>query len=231
MIEISAPEEELGSAIEGIDDVHAEVKLGPQLEDWVPLPGNLVRGRFVVRPLLGAEGAQGRFAVTAGAALGHQWWTLGDGPVGAGGEELVRVSAPIGGLKGRRVDAEIVGGPWVGPIGLRVGPTLTWDRLDPGGDLPVLEDAVLVGGLVDLSAMLGPVVLTAGLQPAWVVGGERVGADPEAVPLPVLGDETTWRAGVGLIGDHLELLLGAALRETAIGPIGEGTLGLRVRLL
>ena len=66
VIEITAPDEELGSAIDGIDEVHAEVKLGPQLEDWVPLPGNLVRGRFVVRPLLGGEAAQGRFAVTAG---------------------------------------------------------------------------------------------------------------------------------------------------------------------
>lgn len=232
VIEIST-DATLPSAIEAVDEVHEEVALGPQLEDWIPLPGNLVRGRWVIRPLLGAEVVEGAAAVRLGAAAGHQWWTLGEGTLRAGGEETLRFTAPVGAERGRRLDLAVAAGPWVGPVGLRVGPTVAWDRAEfrPGPDALLLDEALLVGGAVDLTLVAGPVALTAGVEPAVVVAGDRGGADPAAVPLPVLGDETTWRAGVGLLGDHVELLLGAALRETAVGAVGEGTVGLRVRIL
>lgn len=233
VIEIDAPDEPLGSAVDSVEAAHDELRMEGQSADWIPLPGNLLRGRLVVRPLLGGEVADGAFAVRAGGAVGHQWWTLGVGKVAAGGEELVSLTAPIGAARGRRLGAQIVAGPWLGPVGLRLGPTLSWDRLEfrPSGDALLLDDAVLVGGVADLSAALGPVVASVGLEPTWIVSGDRDAADGGDVPLPVLGDETTWRAGLGWSGRNLELSFGVGLRETAIGAVGEGTLGLRVRLL
>lgn len=222
-IEIEAPEP-LPSALDDLGTSAAEVALDGGLPDWVPLPGNLVRGKLFVRPLLGVEALAGQPpSARLGAAVGHRWWTLDPKLVSIGGEERLEVSAPIGAERGRRVELAVAAGPWIGPVGVRLGPTARWDRADWGAGV-VLDDALLVGAGLDLSVRGGPVAATVGVEPAWVVVGERA-------PAGSLADELAWRAGAGWLGHPVELLADGVLRETAAGAIVEGGLSVHVHFL
>lgn len=226
------PAEPLPSALDDLDDAAREVELeAPELEDWVPLPGALLRGRWYAKPLLSwthLPGDEGGGAVRLGAALGHQWWTLDSLPVQVGGESRLEVTAPIGGARGRRIELNTVAGPWLGPVGVRLGPSLRWDR-DAWFDGALLDNALAVGALGTLSVGAGPVRVYGGVEPAWLVAGTRSAADPAEATLPVLGDETTWRAGLGWIDRPVNWTLEGALRETAAGSVLEVGLGVHFR--
>ncbi len=135
-----APAEALPSALDDLGTSHREVTLeeAPRLEDWVPRPGALLRGRWFAKPLLGytsLPGDTGGGGVRLGAALGHQWWTLDSQELQIGGESRVEVTAPIGGLRGRRVEMSTVAGPWLGPVGpaaRRAMASWTWSPATSG---------------------------------------------------------------------------------------------------
>lgn len=220
-----APAADLPSALDGLDQAHAEVKIAPVLGDWVAMPGNLVRGRPIVRPLLAMAVHERRMALRVGGALGHQWWTLTEGALQLGGESRLEITAPVGGSSGYRVELGTRAGPWLGPIGLRVGPLLRADRERWGEAL--LSRALLLGVGLDLSLLLGPLALTAGVEPAWSLLGDR--APAASGPLPGLGAEAAWRAGLGTTGKPAQLSLELIDRQTALGPIVETALTLRIR--
>jgi hypothetical protein len=226
------PVEDLPSAIDTLDQSHNDVQgeregvaLTQQMADWVSLPGSLVRGRMLARPLLGVAAHDQRFALRVGGALGHQWWTMTESTVQLGGESRLELLVPMGGATGYRVELGTRAGPWLGPVGLRVGPLLRLDRERWGEEL--LSTALLVGGGADLSLLLGPVVLLAGVEPGWAVAGER----PDALsgPLPALGTETAWRAGLGTTGQPVQFSLELTDRQTAVGPVIEASLSMRLR--
>jgi hypothetical protein len=222
------PAEELPSALDTLEQSHEEreeIALGEQLADWVSMPGSLVRGRMLARPLLGMAVHEQRVAMRVGGALGHQWWTMTEGTVQLGGESRLELLAPIGGATGYRLELGTRAGPWLGPVGLRVGPLLRVDRERWGEEL--LPTALLAGGGADLSLLLGPVVLMAGFEPVWMLAGERASAT--GGPLPALGAETTWRAGLGTTGQPVQFSLELADRQTALGSIVEAALSLRIR--
>ena len=220
-----APAETLPSAIDTLQTAHEEVAIGPQLGDWDALPGALVRGRPMIKPLLTTAIYEGRVAVRGGFALGHQWWTMRDEGVQLGGESRLDFAAPIGSAKGYRAELSTKAGPWLGPVGVWVGPWLRADRELWGDD--DLAPALLLGPSADLSLLLGPVVLSAGVEPGWRVAGDRARA--LSGPLPSLGAETAWRAGIGTTEAALQLSLDLVERQTAIGAITELGLTLRLR--
>jgi hypothetical protein len=143
-----------------------------------------------------------------------------------GGETSARIGAPLGGATGYRLDLGSAHGPWLGPVGLRVGPALRVDR-EQWGEAE-LAAAALVGGSVDLAVDAGPLSLWTGVLPLWALGDAR----PEAQDplLPVLGTETTWRLGASGTVGRIDLGLELATRGTAIGALTEATVNLGVKL-
>lgn len=231
VIELSA-DTPVDSALDGFDDAAREVALqgdGVLLDEF--LPQGLVRGRFFVRPLVALAwlepgSGEGRSAAQLGVTLGHHWWVMGDRPITVGGETRLEASAPVGAASGRRLALSTRGGPWFGPIGLRVGPSVRWDREQWGTE--VLEDAGLVGAGASLTADLGPVTGWIGAEPAWRVWGERPAVADGA--LPVLGDETTFDAGLGVRAGPLLVLVQGQHRDTAIGRRIEAGLVLHLQI-
>lgn len=226
----------VGSALDGLDRAAAEVALqGEGLLDTLIeeelLPDGLVRGRLFVRPLLSVVALAPRGGALGGAAqlgatVGHHWWLLGERAVDVGGETRLEASAPVGGAVGRRLALSTRAGPWFGPIGLRVGPSLRWDREDWGGR--VLADAGLLGVGASLTADLGPLTGWVGAEPAFRAWGERpAAADPA---WPNLGVETTFDAGLGARSGPLLVLVQAQHRDTAIGRRLEAGLVLHLQI-
>ena len=81
-------------------------------------------------------------------------------------------------------------GPWLGPIGLRLGPSVRYEHADYGD--AVLDPAWTIGGQAILSAELGPLSPYIGGGVEAVIAGER----PEGVEPIVrfgLSHERGWR--------------------------------------
>lgn len=217
-IELSLPDDLGGSALDGLDeDARAA-------EGSVPLPLALptppLRGRFAVRPVFVIallDGSRVYWATRVGLAITHRYWRLTEKTVQVAGETELRALAPVGGATGRRFALSSVVGPWVGPVGLRLGPVVRSDRVEWRNADAVLADTLALGGRVDLSLEAGPWRASVGCEAAWLAAGNRPPADPETATLPVLGDETAYRLGVGRQGDRLFTALHATWRETAIG--------------
>jgi hypothetical protein len=233
-IELAPAEEELPSALDGLDQAHTETPTGIDLEDvlpdWAPdTSKQRLRGQLFARPVLGGVVLpEDGWGLRVGGALGHRMWTMKPGAVSFGTEERVSLTAPIGGAKGYAADASILVGPWLGPVGLRVGPVARLDRWN-WGDGVVLDDALGVGVLGDVSVVLGKAVVTAGVSPTWLLTGDRGPASD--VFLLGLGDETSWRGGVGWIGRPLQWSLDLEARDTAVGTLWSGGLALQLRFL
>lgn len=223
-------EDDLGSALDDFGAVQLDGDEG-SLEDFAVLTGGLVRGRWYGKPLLSVSHLSAddpRTAVRLGAALGHQWWILGEQTLQIGGDTVLEATAPVGGASGHRVALSSVVGPWLGPVGLRLGPGLRWDRTD-WGDGGVLDTGLGLGPRLSATAALGQLRPSVGLAADWFVAGARTPADPATATLPVLGHETTWSAGLAWLGRPVAISLQGDWRETAVGPVIDVGLGLHLR--
>ena len=204
--------------------------------DWTA-PTSMLRGRWYAKPVitldnLSVEDASA-FAVRAGGAVGRMWFTTGALPVQGGADVGLHASAPIGRAVGYRLHAHGLVGPWLGPVGLRIGPTVRADRTrwTVDGTDRILDDAVLVGGRAVLAFDIGSLAPYASIEPGWAVAGSRaVAADAAASPvLPALGTETRYGAGFTV---HAALfLLGVHVHrtETAVGGVNQvgASIGIR----
>jgi hypothetical protein len=194
----------------------------------LPAPdGVMLHGKLGFKPVVGwtgLAGDRGGGAAFAGVALGHQLWALGPS---LSPSLLTRldVNAPFGGARGHRLEAKSVLGAWLGPACLSVGPTLRWDHQEwsGGAELPT---ALLVGASVGALAEVGPLRPSLAVEPAGLVAGARRAAAAEDNPLPVLLDETTWRAALFWVVPQISGGVTVNLRETAIGPATEVVLSL-----
>lgn len=225
-----APADPVPSAVDGIDAAAGETEgaeLLAAIEDWVPLRDDRLRGKPFVRPVLGGSTHGGRAAVRVGAAVGHAWWTLADHAARLGGESALRLTAPVGGAAGWRVELGTQAGPWLGPVGLTVGPVLRAER--ERWDEEELGAALLGGGIADVSLDAGPVGVFVGVEPLAALAGGR--APAVGGPLPALGAETAWRAGVRFPIGPAQIGVELADRQTPIGSVVEAGFRLRLELL
>ena len=146
------------------------------------------------------------------------------------GRGAARAVGPLGGETGRRLSLAVAAGPWLGPVGLRLGPVAAWDRAD-WGDEVVLGNAWLVGAGLDLSAAAGPFAATVGMEPVWLAAGTRGAATQALASFPVIGHETSWRAGVGWLGRPVEVFVDGDARETARGTVFAASLSFHLKVL
>lgn len=232
-IPLDAGAEPLPSALDALDQAHAErqgeVTLDQVVADWVPKDRQRLRGQLFVRPIAGVvvlpdEGGSARL----GVAAGHRAWTLKPGPLAFATEERVVATGLLGAGLGGSLAGSALLGPWVGPVGLRVGPTA---RLDASrwSDDAVLSGAGAVGIAGEVTLAAGPVSVTAGVEPAWLVSGDRRPAR-DALILG-LGDETTWRAGLGWAGRPIQWGIDLEARDTVVGTLWTGGLSFQLRFL
>ena len=131
---------------------------------------------------------------------------------------------------GRRLVLSAQVGPWLGPVGLRLGPVVRSDRTEWRGAGLTLEDALLLGGRATVSLALGPLRPTAGMELGVIAAGPRPPADPTDAVLPLLGDETGYSLGLAWMGRPLSGSLHTTLRQTTIGPEIDVRIGAGLRL-
>lgn len=234
-IELDIPEDVGGSALEGLDeDARDEASGGFPLP--LQLPQVPIRGRFTARPMIQAALLTGRedrtfWGSRVGVAVSHRYWRLSDATVQWGGHTELQALFPIGGFDGRRVQLSSTFGPWIGPVGLALGAVVRSDRVQWRNADALLPDTLALGGRADLSVQLGEWRATAGFESAWLVAGNRPPADPDRATLPVVGDETAYRLGVGRQGNRIFVGLRGLWRETAIGAEVDVGLQFGLRLL
>jgi len=224
-IELSPPEDVGGTALDDLDE---------EERDELSLPGLPLRGRLAIRPLLDVtllSADRTWWAVRAGLSIDHRYWFLTNRTVELAGSTELRASFPFGAAYGRRFVLSSTLGPWLGPLGVRVGPVVRSDRVGWRSADVLNPDTLALGGRGDLSVGVGRVRATFGLEVAWLALGDRPPADPERATLPVIGDETAWRLGLGHQGDRWFTALNATWRETAIGSEIDAGLQLGLRLL
>jgi len=191
--------------------------------DWTG-PASMLRGRWYAKPVITldhlAVDDASAFGVRAGGAVGRMWFTTGALPIQGGADVGLHASAPIGRAVGYRVHAHGLVGPWLGPVGLRVGPTVRADRTrwTIDGTDHILDDAVLVGGRAVLAFDIGSLAPYVSVEPAWTVAGTRPSpVDPPV--LPAIGTETRYGAGLTVHASLLLLGLHVHRTETAVGGI------------
>jgi len=228
--------ETAGAEHSASEDAKAGAEALARLEgiDW-SAPTSMLRGRWYARPVLsfdelGAGAARAR-ALRAGAALGRMWFTTGGLPVQGGADVGLHASAPLGQATGYRLHAHALAGPWLGPVGVRVGPTFRADRTrftNGGTELALLDDAALVGGRVVLAFDVGSLAPYVDFEPAWAVAGTRA-RPTDPVLLPALGTETRYGGGLTLQGSFLALTGHVHWSETGVGRVLELGAGLTIR--
>lgn len=235
-VELSLPEDLGGTALDDLDeDARDEATSTPDALDLpLRLPRPPLRGRFAARPVLGASllaADRAYWALRIGVAVDHRYWWLADRPIQLSGHTELQATAPIGAASGRRFVLSSTLGPWAGPVGLQVGPVLRSDRVAWKTPDLVLADTLAVGGRADLSLQAGAWRASLGMELAWLALGDRPPADPATARLPVLGDETAYRVGLGHQGDRWLVVVRGTWRETAIGAEIDAGLQLGLRLL
>ncbi len=216
---LEAPEDLGGSALDGLDEDARQTSEDATLPLELPRPP--VRGRYGARPVLEgsllAGGERTYWAMRVGIDLSHRYWRLTDRTVQLVGQTSLRATAPIGAATGRRFELNSTVAPWIGPVGLRIGPVVRSDRVRWRTPELELVDTLAVGGRADLALELGAWRAFGGIEITWLVAGNRPPADPATAILPVVGDETAYRLGVGRQGRRLLTALRGNWRETAIG--------------
>lgn len=210
----------LASALPPSQDPAARPSLAPEPD--LPPPPAPLRGRWGLRPWLGATGLGGRWGGAAGASVSHQWWTLTSRAVQPAGETRLRALGAFGGVDGWDLSLESTHGAWLGPVGLLAGPALRAGALSADTTAPA---ALSLGPQARLALQLGPVVPWAAATPAWLLAGDRA---------PVAGrpwHELELAGGVALDTRPVGFRLSGAWRELSAGAAWEAALGLQLRVL
>ena len=217
---IQIPSVELTPGLAGF--AATDVNGSPTLDDvaWTQAE-SFLRGRWYVRPVAGYERFEGASAVRVGASGGRMWFTTGGLPIQGGADIGVAATGSVGAAAGGRLHAHATAGPWLGPIGLRLGPTLRWDRQSWTDSVDTLEAALLVGARATLSLDVGPVAPYVSVEPSWVAAGDRAGA-------PV-SDETWLGAGVSCQLGWLTAGAHVTRLTTSIGDIFGAGLSVAIR--
>lgn len=220
---IEMDDSELGSALDGFSEKSERYRRDDpeRLKDaeWRGLRPQLFRGRWFVKPVLAWATLQGKAAVPLGIAVGHQWFPTSASPFQIAGESRLDVSAPVGGAKGRSVQLASTLGPWVGPIGLRAGPVVRYDRWE--SDSALLDDALAMG--IRATAGIDAKYLKpwVGVEPVWLLAGDRD-------PWGAIG-ELSLLGGVQYAGKAAHLGLSGILRQTSAGPFVQLAFTVHVR--
>ncbi|MFT5684904.1 MAG: hypothetical protein ACI8RZ_005849, partial [Myxococcota bacterium] len=195
------PEGELESALEGfeagVEDTEAmSEEVEAMLEEALalsPLPAGLVatrlRGRFFLRPTLSYGGLDGHTAARLGIAGGHRWFRLSESTLALAGETRLSADVPLAGAGGSAVSLSTLAGPWIGPVGLRIGPILRYERADYGEAM--LDPALTGGGRAILSAEIGRFSPYVGGGLDAILAGTRPGS-LEPIALVGLSREKGW---------------------------------------
>jgi len=182
--------DELDAAIEDTDPMSGALAA----ELGAALPAGMVasrlRGRFFFRPTLALGGLDTATALRVGLASGHRWWRVTSTERTVAGETRLTADTPLSGATGGAVALSSLAGPWLGPIGLRLGPAIRYEHADYGD--AVLDSAWTVGGRAILSAELGPIGPYIGGGVDTVIAGDRPdGIEP--IALIGLSHEKGWR--------------------------------------
>lgn len=201
LIRIDVDDSDLGSALDDFDEKSARYQEEDGDAAWRGMRGLLFRGRWFVKPVVAWATLEGKAALPLGVAVGHQWFPASESPLQLSGETRLDLTAPVAGAKGRNVQLVSTVGPWLGPVGVRVGPVLRYDRWE--SEAALLDDALAVGVRATLGLDAETVKPWVGVEPVWLVAGER----------------EAWSAGVGELG----LLAGVqyALRMAHVGLSGQ----------
>ena len=188
--ELDSALDELEAAIEDTDPMSEALieELGAVLPPGLVSPR--LRGRFFLRPTLALGGLDRAAAVRMGVKGGHRWWRITPQERTLAGETSLSVDTPLSGASGSAVALSSLAGPWLGPIGLRLGPALRYESADYGD--AVLEPAWTAGGRAILSAELGHFSPYIGGGIDAVLAGERPGS-VEPIALIGLSREKGWR--------------------------------------
>jgi hypothetical protein len=208
---IEVDDQLLGSALDDFAEKAQEVREDDpaRLDDWLGLNRPvLFRGRWFAKPLLSWANLEGKNAVRPGIAVGHQWFPVSELPIQLAGETRLSLAAPVGGAKGRSIELTSVLGPWLGPIGVRVGPALRWDKWQ--SDAASLSDALALGARATLAVDAEIIHPWVGVEPVWLVAGQRDAWTPGIGELSFLG-------GLNYAMKAAELGLQGTWRETSAG--------------
>lgn len=197
---------------------------GIELEDF-ERPA-LVRGSWFFRPHTGvaqlvgdAEG--GAPAFRFGFSAGRRYATVQALPVQVMSEIGVKATLPVGGAVGRRVEAFAGIGPWLGPVRVQLGLHVRSEREQWRQRSLDLQDALLIGGDLQVALDLQYVNVSVGILPMSIVAGDRPSAREGDPVLPVIASETVYSAGVGIQPGLVGVRVHGSWRDTSIGGLLE----------
>ncbi len=179
-----------------------------------------------LRPALGVVVHDRIRPASLGVRAGRRWWQLRDGLAAALAVEADADFALARGRGSHDLAVRVLGGPWLGPFGLAVGPGAGHSRwvLGPASLAPATGLDAHAALVADLTVLH----LFAGAAPRWLVATDR----PPAWHNPLgLGDELWLRAGAGASLGGVRLGLTWGRWFTAVGPIDRYALNLRFQLL
>ena len=217
-------EGELESALDhfeaGVEDTEAmPAAVEAMLAEATSLPAGFVaprlRGRFFLRPTLSYGGLDRSIAGRLGVAGGHRWFQITEGEFSLAGETRLSADIPLAGASGSAVSLSTLAGPWLGPVGLRIGPILRYERASY--EDAILDPALLAGGRGILSVEVGSFYPYIGAGLDTIIAGQRPG-DLEPIALIGLARERGW---VRLSGQ-------GSFQQTAQGLRWEVGLGIQI---
>ncbi len=191
-------EGELESALDhfedGIEDTEAmPAEIQEMLRGASLLPAGLVaprlRGRFFLRPTLSYGGLDRSTSGRLGISGGHRWFQITEDGFSLAGETRLSADTPLAGASGSAVSLSTLAGPWIGPVGLRLGPILRYEQARY--EDATLDPALLVGGRGILSVEAGSLCPYIGAGLDTIISGQRPG-DLEPIALLGLARERGW---------------------------------------
>ena len=222
--EISVDDSDLGSALDDFDE--RAQRYGEESQEtlgdaaWRGLRPQLFRGRWFIKPVVAWSSLQGQWAVPMGLAGGHQWFPASESPLQWTGETRLDATAPVGKMQGHHLQLTSTAGPWLGPIGIRLGPTVRHDRWE--NEAASLPSAFSAGARVTLGLDAGLIKPWVGIEPVWLINSQRTAWSEGIGELGILG-------GVQLAGNSLHYGLTGSLRQTSAGPLTQVAFTVHVR--
>lgn len=195
--------------------------LGAVLGAWRDGRREIWGARTIVRPLLALRAhASGRPALV-GLTLGRQWWQLRRGPRATVEALLTGEVALASGAGSWSTEVSVLGGGFVGPLGLTVGPSVVGERTVLGA--MDLGSVAAVAPMAQLTLDLGVVQWVGSGAPRFIVAGPRGGAGVG------IGDEPVLRSGVGVTMGALRVAADWTGRWTVADRVDRFGVNLRFR--